>query len=95
MLTIPIIATPSQVMTVTLGGQPCSIGIHQKDTGLYFDLKVSGVQIVQSMVCLDRVNLVRHEYLPFVGNLAFIDTRGTNGPEYSELGSRYKLVYTT
>jgi hypothetical protein len=60
---------------------------------MYFDLTLNGTLIVSTMICLDRVNLVRYAYLGFIGNLAFIDTQGTTDPVYTGLGSRYILTY--
>ncbi len=91
---IPISATPSQVLHVTLGGQSCRIAIRQKSTGVYLDLFVSNEPIVLSMLCLDRVRLVRQPYLGFSGNLAFVDTQGFADPDYVGLGERWQLVYT-
>ena len=56
---------------------------------------VNDVLIVAGMICLDRVRIVRHEYLGFIGNLVFIDTQGTSDPEYTGFGSRYLLIYET
>lgn len=90
---IPLAAIQSQTLTVALGTQPCRIQIDQKSTGLYFSLWVADVPIVASMLCRDRVSLVRHSYLGFVGALAFVDTQGTQDPEYTGLGTRYQLAY--
>jgi hypothetical protein len=38
---------------------------------------------------------VRDLYLGFSGDLFFADTQGTNDPYYTDLGTRYLLVYVT
>jgi len=91
--TIPITATPAQSFTIQLNSQNCAINLYQKNTGLYFDLAINGNPIVQSMICLNLVGLVRETYLGFVGQLAFVDTKGTSDPTYDGLGSRYQLIY--
>lgn len=90
---IPLINVPYQVFSVTLANQRCKITLYQKAEGLFLDLAVGTTQIVTSMICRDRVKLLRYPYLGFIGNLAFIDTQGTNDPEYTGFGSRYKLSY--
>lgn len=92
---IPISAVPVQTFTVTLGSQQCTITITSRTTGLYFDLLVAGVQVVASVLCLDRMSLVRWSYLGFLGTLAFVDTQGFTDPVYTGLGARYQLVYLT
>lgn len=90
---IPIAATPNQAFSITLGGQQCRITLRQLTTGLYINLTVSGVPVISTMLCRDRVRLVRDAYRGFLGNLAFVDTQGVSDPEYSGLGSRYVLAY--
>lgn len=91
--TIPLSPVASQTFTIQLNTQNCLINVYQKSTGLYFDLTFNNTQIVSSMLCLNLVGLVREEYLGFNGQLFFFDTQGTNDPTYSELGTRYILVY--
>jgi len=91
---VPLAAVPSQVCTVTLGGQRCIIEVDQKDVGsVYLSLTANGISIVNFRLCRDRVSLVRSGYLPFSGTLSFVDTQGTSDPDYSGFGSRYRLVY--
>lgn len=91
--TIPLTAVPAQTLSVTLGGQRCTITVSQRSTGLYADVAVAGTMVIAGMICRDRVPLKRSSYIGFVGNLAFIDTQGVQDPDYTGLGGRYKLVY--
>jgi hypothetical protein len=91
--TIPVQAVPSQTFTVQLGNQSCHITIYQKRTGLYLDLFADGAPIGVGILCHDRVWLIRDAYLGFVGDLAFIDTQGTDDPDYTSLGTRFVLVW--
>ena len=95
MQVIPLTNVPSQSFTVQLGNQNCAINLYQEDTGLYFDMTVNGNPCVQTMLCLNLVGLVREKYQGFVGQLVFVDTKGSSNPTYDGLGSRYLLTYWT
>ena len=91
---IPLTATPSQRCTVNLAGQLCVVQVDQKYSGgVFLSLTANGKPIITSRMCRDRVGLIRSQYLPFVGNLAFVDTQGDNDPDWSGFGTRYKLAY--
>lgn len=90
---VPTTATPSQTLSVMLGGQNCQLAIRQKSTGVFLDVSVANKPIILSALCLDRVRLLRHPHLGFVGNLAFVDTQGVTDPAYTGFGGRYQLVY--
>ncbi len=92
-LHIPLIAVPAQSLTVNLSGQQCEIVVAQKGEEVFMSLRVNSVQVLTNSICRDRVDMVRQEYLPFVGQLAFVDTQGTNDPDYTGFGARYKLAY--
>lgn len=93
MIIVPLNATPSQKLSVLLAGQNCQIAVYQKTTGVYLDLLINNAAVKTGIVCRDRVKLIRHAYLGFVGDLAFFDTQGVNDPTYDGLGARYQLVY--
>ena len=93
MLVIPVAAKPSQKLSVLLAGQNCQINVYQKTTGLYLDLAINNVPVKSGIVCRDRVRLIRHPYLGFIGDLMFADTQGTSDPSSDGLGSRFLLVY--
>lgn len=93
MLLIPLVATPNQTLSVQLGGVNYQLQIAQKTTGVFMSLSQAGTHIVDSVICRDRVKLVREAYLGFSGDLCFIDTQGTNDPDYKGFGSRYVLAW--
>ncbi|KWE25721.1 phage baseplate plug protein [Burkholderia territorii] len=93
MLILPITAKPAQNFSVLLAGQNCQISVYQKTTGMYLDLSVNNAPIKSGIACRDRVLLIRHAYLGFVGDLTFFDTQGVADPEYAGLGTRWQLVY--
>lgn len=93
-LRIPLLATPSQRLTITLGKQRCQIEVTQKYTGgVFLTLTVDGVNVANSTLCRDRVAVVRQLSRPLVGKLAFVDTQGTSDPDYTGFGTRFQLVY--
>jgi hypothetical protein len=95
MNTIPIKATPNQRLKCVLGGQYCTIRLYTLSTGLYLDLLVNNAPIIQGQLCINDVILIREEYLGFIGDLIFNDTQGASDPDYTGLGSRYRLLYLT
>ena len=90
---IPLQPLPAQVLNVQLDGQPTTLGIYQKSTGLYINVQVNNAEIIGLVIGEDRNRIVRNAYLGFVGDLAFIDTQGTADPVYTGLGSRFVLAY--
>lgn len=95
MLAIPLAPVPSQTVSVLLAGQDCRLKVYQKTTGVYVDVLLAGVPLVRGAIARDRVPIVRHGYLGFVGDIFFKDLRGAYDPEYSGLGSRFILGYQT
>ena len=93
MKTIPLQSVPSQTLSVLLGGQNCQIAVYQKSTGLYLDLSINNAPLLTTVMCRDRVRLVRQTYHGFAGDLTFVDTQGFSDPSYTGLGGRFILVY--
>ena len=90
---IPLQAVPSQSLSVLLSGQNCQINVYQKSTGLFIDLFLNNVPMVRTVICRDRVRLVREVYHGFVGDLSFVDTQGLADPVSTGLGAKFVLVY--
>lgn len=90
---IPLSALPSQKLSVLLANQNCQIKVYQKTTGLYVDLSINNVPIVSGVICRNAVQLVRDTYLGFVGDLVFLDTQGSDDPDYTGLAGRFTFVY--
>lgn len=95
MLLIPLQAVPAQTVTVRLNDQVCQLNVYQKFFGLFCDISVNNTLIIGGVICLDRNRIKRSVYLDFDGDLAFIDTQGTQNPDYTGLGpdGRYRFVY--
>lgn len=90
---IPLQAIPSQLLTVSLNDQTCQIKVYQLLTGLYLDLYVNDSLVIGGVLCENLNRIVRNEYLGFVGDLAFVDSEGTDDPEFAGLGDRFNLAY--
>ena len=90
---IPLNAVSNQTLTVNLNRQQCKINLYQRNGNLYFDLSVDGKNILKTVLCLNYTSLINKSYVEFTGNLYFVDTTGSNDPEYTGLGTRYLLIY--
>lgn len=95
-LQIPIQAVPFQQVLCVLAGQNCQIAIYQKNDSVYVDLNSNGTDICVACIALNGVPLDScNSYDDFQGNLFFIDTQGTDDPDYPGFGARWVLVYLT
>jgi hypothetical protein len=111
---IPLSAVPSQTLNIVLAGQSCQIAVYQKQpitdeygvaAGLFFDLIVGGVSIINTARCLDRTPILQdRQYLGVAGEFMFLDTLATEGgpptfngtpPYYAGLNTQYVLLYLT
>jgi hypothetical protein len=112
MLQIPLNPVASQTLQITLDGQVCQIAVYQKQpivdeygvaAGLFFDLLVGGVPIINTARCLDRTPLLQDRtYLGVTGEFMFLDTLATQGgpptfngapPYYTGLNAQFVLLY--
>lgn len=93
-LVIPIQPVPSQQISCVLNNQNCQISIYQKDSSVYVDIAVNGVNMCAGCLALNGVPLdSRNSYDGFQGNLLFVDTQGSDDPQYTGFGTRWQLVY--
>ena len=93
MLTVPLTATPSQVVQCVLNNQTCTIRVYQKFFGVFMDLLVNDVTIITGVECEYGELIVQSLYLGFVGDFMWSDTQGTSDPEYAGIGTRWFLEY--
>jgi len=84
---------PSQTLQVVLNGQQCAISVYVKTQCMFFDLALSGSPVAYAVQCKNLVTLVPTAYLGFVGWLLFLDTQGSEDPQYMGLGTRWILLY--
>lgn len=96
-LAIPLIAVPSQTVTITLNSQACRINVYvlgpTEFSHLFVDLLVNDNLIIGGVIAQNLNRIVRDAYLGFFGDLAFVDTQGNDDPVYTGLGSRWSLLY--
>lgn len=91
---IPLQPIPAQRLTFELGGQKIEISlITRLQNQIYISIFADGHPIVANRLCLNLTPVIGTDYLPIKGNLMFVDTRGEQDPTWTELGSRYKLIW--
>lgn len=90
---IALNAVPSQYVKVVLGDQNVQILLQQKPQGIFVDVNVDGVDVSTSVLALNNTPLIARPYLGITGNLLLVDTAGTDDPDYTGLGDRFRLVY--
>jgi hypothetical protein len=90
---VPLVAKPSQSLTILLGGQITQLNIAQRAQCVFIDVLVNNAVVVLGVVCQNQNRIVRYKYLGFAGDLVFFDTQGTDDPDFTGLGARWVLAY--
>lgn len=90
---IPLAPVPSQKILVTLNGQNCTLILRSLAGKQYLSLSVDSNPVFYNTLIVDRIPLKKYDYLPFVGDLASVDTQGTEDPDYQQWNTRFQLVY--
>ena len=93
MLIVPVRPVPNQTLSILLTGQLCQLMLKTRWFGLFMDVSVNDLPIVQGVICQRWNRIVRSAYLGFVGDFAFWDTQGKSDPTFDGLGGRYLLYY--
>lgn len=107
MQVIPLSALPSQTLQFVAGGQNCQMSVYTNTGYDYSDLTLStvksyiaidfaynGIQVTNTQNCLNLARLLKNrQYLGFVGDFMFVDTQGSEDPQYTGLGTRWVLLY--
>ncbi|EEY2316126.1 hypothetical protein EP764_25315, partial [Escherichia coli] len=60
MITVSVLPSKSQSISVSLAGQQCNIKIVQRQSFMYMDLTVNEVPIMQGVPCLHGNKMVRY-----------------------------------
>lgn len=92
-LLVPLAVTPAQLLKVALSSSVVQVQLRQRSTGLYLDLWQDKTRLCSGVLCQDRTWLVRDKALGLPGDFTFMDTEGTQDPDYTQLGTRYRLFY--
>jgi len=108
MIQIPVNNVPNQIFNVTLETVLCRIKLQSKDnvlgynedpnaltSSLYFSLETNNNEITNTTICENLNFLIKQSYVDFGGNFLFVDTQGKSDPYYSELNTRFLLIYLT
>ncbi len=99
MMTVPLLAVPSQKVKTVLDDQIVELAIYQVRYGMFMDVNVNGVLEIGGVVCQNRNRIIRSAYLNanvgFSGDFVFFDTTGGSDPTYDGLGTRFQLFYVT
>ena len=90
---IPLSAIPWQTLSVVLDGQNCLISLRQVAENLFCDLTVNDIEIFKGAICADRSAINQYPSRYFSGTLYFVDTKGTENPQYEGLTDRWVLLY--
>ena len=93
MVTIPTQAAANQTFNAILSGQAAQLKVYQRATGLFVDLYVNDALIIGGVAALNAAMIVRTPYLGFLGDLAFVDTQGSEDPTFGGLGTRFALMH--
>lgn len=86
---------PAQTLVTQLGGKSIGVTLAQKATGLFADISMNGLPVVAGALCRDAVPLVNAAHLGFPGDLALFDMKGNSDPDFTGLGSRFKLLWAS
>ena len=92
-LIVPLLATPSQRLTIPLGGQSVDLKVYEKAFGVFVDVVVNDAAIITGVQARNLTRIVRGAYLGFTGDLLFSDTEGALDPAWPGFGTRYLLIY--
>jgi len=107
MQVIPLSAVASQTLQFVAGGQNCQMSVYTNDGFDYNDPSLSteqkyiaidfaynGIPVTNTQNCLILTRLLKNrQYLGFVGDFMFVDTQGSDEPQYAGLGTRWLLLY--
>lgn len=93
MLIVPTIAVPSQTLTALINNQNTGLNIYQKGAYLFMDVLLNNTQVIGGVICQNLNVIIRNAYLGYIGDFAWIDTQGSDDPQYTGLNSRWFLGY--
>ena len=96
MQTLSVESVPNQKVSAVLSGQLAQVNLYTMSDGfLYMDVLLNNSAIVSGVICLNNNLIVRSVSSGFLGDFIFTDTQGNLDPNYTELGTRFVLLYLT
>lgn len=90
---IPLEALPNQKLTINLNNQNCVFEFVTRGKNIYMNLSVDNQEVVNGVICLNKVDLIQYNYLNFNGRLYFEDLESNLDPYFWGLGTRWVLNY--
>ncbi|QCE34702.1 hypothetical protein FAI40_04680 [Acetobacteraceae bacterium] len=90
---IPLSPLPNQIFTLQLQNHLLKLHLYQRTYGLFLDLWIDNVLTLAGRLCLNNTFLLQDKAAPLNGDFIFIDSEGSEDPDYTELGSRFKLYF--
>lgn len=90
---IPLKAEPNQVFNIELERKQCVFEFITRGVFLYMNLNIDGKEIINGIICLNKVNLIQYNDFAFNGKVYFEDTQGNLDPLYYGLNDRWLLIY--
>lgn len=60
---------------------------------LYCDLTLDSTVLWSGVACMHATPVKSTKYIPFTGNMFFVDAAGSADPNYKELMTRFYLIY--
>ena len=98
MTEVPLIATPNQELAIELEEQDCTIQVRQLGKYTYLTLWVDSTLIIENAICMPGVAILQGYIQGFSGNFVLVDSSDPENQQlsdYTELGSRFLLLYLT
>ncbi len=94
MYQIPLKPVPVQKVSTVMDDREITVALRPRLGRLYATVTVDHDILVDNRICRQGEPLVREAYRGLPGDLYFIDTQGSQDPEWMGLGGRFVLVYT-
>lgn len=91
--TVPLSQEPNQKFNIELNGQRCVFEFLTRGIYMYMNLTLNDENIINGMICLNKVDLIQYNHFGFKGKLYFEDTQGDLDPLYYGLNDRWLLIY--
>lgn len=86
-------ALPNQVCNAVINGQSFVIEIRQLGNHLFSSVAVDGVQITRNLRATHNGSLTPWPRAGVGTQLTWVDTKGTEAPQYEGLGDRWLITF--
>ena len=84
---------PNQVCNAVIGGQSYVIELRQLGSGLFSSVNVDGTQITRNVRATHGGSLTPWPHAAVGTQLRWLDTEGSEAPQYEGLGDRWLIVF--